>query len=93
MAGKIISSEIKKLAKAGNIIIGSDRAIKSLKSGNVQKILLCSNCPAGLEKDAGYYAGINGAEVIKLSYQNDELGVICKKPFPISILAVLKGAK
>ena len=92
MAKKISSAEIKKLIKAGNVIFGTERAMKNLKLGRVQKILLSANCPAKVEKDASYYAGLNGAELHKLDYPNDELGVICKKPFSISVLAVLKGA-
>ena len=92
MAKKITSAEIKKLLKAGNVIIGTEKSVKSLKLGRVQKILLSSNCPAGVEKNINYYAGLNDAEIHKLEFPNDELGVICKKPFSISVLAVVKGA-
>lgn len=92
MPKKIDAAEIKKMLKAGNLIIGTERSVKGLKSGKVQKVLLSSNCPAGVEKDISYYAGLSGAEFHKLDYPNDELGVICKKPFSISVLALLKGA-
>lgn len=92
MPKKIDAAEIKKMLKAGNLIIGTERSVKWLKSGKVQKVLLSSNCPAGVEKDISYYAGLSGAEFHKLDYPNDELGVICKKPFSISVLALLKGA-
>ena len=91
MAKKIDSAEIKKMLKAGNIIIGTERTVKGLKLGKIQKVLLSSNCPAKVEKDINYYAGLGGAESYKLDYQNDELGVICKKPFSISVLALLKA--
>ena len=90
MAKKITSAEIKKLLKAGNVIIGTEKSVKSLKLGRVQKILLSSNCPAGVEKSINYYAGLNDAEIHKLEFPNDELGVICKKPFSISVLAVVR---
>lgn len=93
MAKKIDSSEIKKLMKSGNIIIGTEKTIKSLKLGRVQKVMLSANCPSKVEKDINYYAGLGGAEFHKLDYRNDELGVICKKPFSISVLALLKGSK
>ena len=93
MAKKIDSAEIKKLMKSGNIIIGTEKTIKSLKLGRVQKVLLSANCPAQVEKDISYYAGLGGAEHHKLDYPNDELGGICKKPFSISVLALLKGSK
>ena len=92
MAKKIDSAEIKKMLKADNVLIGTERTIKNLKLGRVQKVLVSSNCPAGVEKDINYYAGLSGAEIHKLDYPNDELSVICKKPFSISVLAFLKGA-
>ena len=92
MTKKIDSAEIKKILKAGNVVIGTEKAIKNLKLGKVQKILVSSNCPANVERDLDYYAGLSGAEFHKIHYANDELGVICKKPFSISVLALLKGA-
>ena len=92
MAKKISSAEIKKLIKAGNVILGTQRTVKSLKLGKVEKVLLSSNCPERIEKGINYYAGVSGAELHKLDYPNDELGIICKKPFSISVLAVVKGA-
>lgn len=90
MAKKIDTAEIKKMLKSGSIAIGTEKTIKSLKSGKVQKILVSSNCPASVERDISYYASLSGAELHKLDYPNDELSVICKKPFPISVLALLK---
>ena len=92
MTKKITSAEIKKILKSGSIIIGTERTIKNLKLGRVQKVLITSNCPLRVEKYISYYAGLSGAEIYKLDYPNDELSVICKKPFSISVLALLKGA-
>ena len=92
MTKKITATEIKKMFKAGNLVVGTERTIKSLKLGKVQKVLVSANCPARVEKDINYYAGLGNAEMQKLAFQNDELGVICKKPFSISVLAFLKSA-
>lgn len=92
MPKKLSSSEIKKMMKSGSIVIGTERVMKNLKQGKVQKILVSSNCPINVERGINHYAGLSGAELYKLDYPNDELGVICKKPFSISALAFLKGA-
>ena len=92
MNKKIDAVEIKKMLKSGSIVIGTERTIKKMKLGRVQKVLISSNCPNNVEKDINYYAGLSGAELHKLDYPNDELSVICKKPFSISVLALLKGA-
>ena len=92
MAKPISAAEIKKMLKSGSVVIGTERTLKNLKLGRVQSVLISSNCPAKVESDLSYYAGLSGAELNKLSYPNDELSIICKKPFSISVLALLKGA-
>jgi len=93
MASKksLTQTEIKKLIKAKKVIIGTQRTIKSLKLGKVDKVLLSSNCADRTVNDINYYAGISKAETIMVRYPNDELGVICKKPFSVSVLSILKG--
>ena len=86
-------AEFKKLLKSKPIVIGTERTVKNLKKGRIEKIFLSSNCPANVEKDLSYYAPLGKADVVKLQYPNDELGVICKKPFSISVLSILKGEK
>lgn len=90
MADQINAEDIKKMLKSEQVIIGTERTIKELRTGKIKKILVASNCRQNDEKILRHYAGIGKAELIKLSYPNDELGIICKKPFSISVLA-LKG--
>ena len=87
----LTSTEIKKLLKEKNLVIGTERTIKNLKLGKVDKVIITLNCPEKVQKDIKYYAGLGKAEVLKIKYPNEELGVICKKPFAISVLSVLKG--
>jgi len=89
----LTSTEIKKLIKTKNLVIGTERTIKNLKLGKVDKVIMSSNCSENTVEDIGYYAGLSKAEAIKINYPNDELGVICKKPFSISVLSILKGAE
>lgn len=85
------STEIKKLIKAKNIVIGAERTIKNIKLGKVEKVIVSSNCAEKVIEDINYYSGLNKTETMKVDYSNDELGVICKKPFYISVFAILKG--
>lgn len=86
----ITSTEIKSLIKTKKIIIGSERTIKNLKLGKVEKVLISSNCSESMINNLTYYAKLSNTEVIKLDYTNEEIGVICKKPFSISVLGVIK---
>lgn len=89
-AKKITSSEIKKLIEAKSLVIGTEKTIKNIKLGKVEKVIVSSNCPDQIFEDISHYAEMSKTETIKVSYPNEELGVICKKPFSISVLSILK---
>ncbi|MAE42958.1 50S ribosomal protein L30 [Candidatus Woesearchaeota archaeon] len=93
MPKKITSTEIKKLVKTKNLVIGTEKTIKNLKLGKVEKVIVSSNCPERVFNDLSHYSKLSKTETIKVLYPNEELGVICKKPFSISVLSILKGAK
>ena len=87
----ITSTEIKKLIKSKKIVIGTKRTIKNLKLGKVEKVLISSNCSESMVNDLNHYASLDKTEIIKVNYLNEELGAMCKKPFSISVLSILKG--
>jgi len=80
--------EIKKLLKSKVLIIGADRVLKALKKNELAKVFLASNTHDALLKDIEYYASLAKVEVEKLDIPNDELGVVCKKPFSIAAIGL-----
>ena len=93
MAKSITSTEIKKLLKSKSLVIGTENTLKRLKLGKIDRIILSSNCPDKVAENLSYYAGLSNVETVKVAYPNEELGVICQKPFSIAVLSILKGAK
>ncbi len=85
--------EIKKLFKSDELVIGTERTVKGIRQGNVKKVFLASNCNEKVKNDINYYSSITGFEVVQLPYPNEELGTMCKKPFAISVISILKGGK
>ncbi len=81
-------SELKKLLKTDKIILGTDRTLKLLKLGTADRVFLSSNCPEEVKKDIEYYAKLSNVPLIHLKQPNDELGILCKKPYPVSVLSV-----
>lgn len=84
-------TEIKKMLKEKKLVIGTERTIKNLRSGKVDKVIITSNCPGKVQKDIEYYASLGKTEIMKIKSPNEELGIMCKKPFAISVLSILKG--
>ena len=72
--------------KTKKIIIGADRVIKGLKSDNLSKVYLSSGCKDSIKSDISRYGRLGDTEIIKLTISNEELGILCKKPFSISVL-------
>jgi large subunit ribosomal protein L30e len=85
-----IVADIKKLLKEKRLVIGADETLKGLKTGRFARVYLASNCPAQLREDVSHYSGIGGVEVVDTGMPNTDLGDVCKKPFAISIMGLLK---
>ena len=84
---------IKKLLGKKGLVMGTERTMKLLKQGKLKTIYLSSNVPENLRKDVEHYSNLNKVEVVNLKQPNEELGVMCKKPFAISMLSVTKWLK
>ncbi len=85
-----VSKEIKQLMKTERIIFGTERTLKALRSAQIEKVILSANAPAQAKSDIMQYAKLQSVEVIEAMQPNDELGVLCKKPFSVSVLSVKK---
>ena len=74
--------------KSKKIIFGTDRVIKSLRAGKLSKIYISLNCKDSIKSDISHYSKLGDVEVISLKVSNEELGILCKKPFSISVLGL-----
>ena len=45
---------------------------------------------ADLLGDIKHYAQLDSVEIIELPQSNEELGTLCRKPFPVSVIASTK---
>jgi large subunit ribosomal protein L30e len=82
--------EIGKLLKTKKLIFGTETTIKNLKKGRLSKVFLSSNCPDSIKEDIKYYSKISNTDTIQLEVSNEELSQICKKPFSVSIVSIIK---
>lgn len=82
--------DIKKILKSKTLIVGTSRTVKYLKVGKLSKVYFSSNCPTSIKEDLKYYGDLSQTPVVELEQTNEELGTLCKKPFFISVLSVLK---
>lgn len=83
-------AELKKLVENKKLLLGTDRTMKEMKMGKVKKIFLASNCKKEIKEDILHDAKQAGVEVSQLDVNNEELGVVVKKPFAVSVICLLK---
>ncbi|MBW2985518.1 ribosomal L7Ae/L30e/S12e/Gadd45 family protein [Candidatus Woesearchaeota archaeon] len=82
--------EIKQLLKTKKLIFGTKQTIKNIQQNKLEKFFLSSNCKDETKKDLKHYAKIAKIEAISLQNSNKDIGILCKKPFSISVVGVLK---
>lgn len=80
-----MKTEIRKLLGTDKLIIGTERTIKALKKDELVKVIVSKNCS---EKVRSQLKG--KAEIVEADENNEELGVLCKKPFRIALLGIKK---
>ena len=83
-------TELKKLADAGKLVLGTARTLKQLKTGKAQKVYLAKNCSKTAREDVQHYASLGRVEVTELEMLGDELGAACRKQFSITVLSIAK---
>jgi len=88
-AEKRFVKELGNALKEERLVVGVERCVKELKSGNSRLIVISKNCPYKARiQDAA--KGSPEVEIIELKDKNNaELGELCKKPFRVSTAAVL----
>jgi len=80
--------ELKEAIKAKKVIIGADRTLKNLKLGKLKRVYLASNVKQDIKDDVEHYTKLYSIKLIQLKEDNEELGLICKKQFSVSVLSI-----
>ncbi|MBU1203694.1 MAG: ribosomal L7Ae/L30e/S12e/Gadd45 family protein [Nanoarchaeota archaeon] len=79
-------TELKEKIKNKEVVIGTDRVLKKLRTGKLSKIYFSSNCPAHTKDDIEHYARLHNIQIKQSKKTNEGLGILCKKPFSVSVL-------
>jgi len=73
------------------IIFGTDRVMKLIKNGKIEKVIIANNAPEKTRKDLEYYSKLSGFEVIEVDLNNMELGTFFRKQYGISVVGIIKS--
>jgi large subunit ribosomal protein L30e len=83
--------EIRKAIADKLAIIGTKVTLKELRKNNISKIFMSKNCPEDVKEDFEKYASLNEVKIEYLTENNESLGMMCQKPFMVSILGLKRA--
>ncbi len=88
-----ISKLIKEKIKQDKVLLGYKSVMKSLKSSRPELIVYANNLPDDRKKMIEHNAKISNVEIKEYPNDNVNLGLVCGKPFSVSILAIRRSKK
>ena len=74
--------------KENKAVFGASVTLKLLKLNEIESVYLASNCPEHLTTQIEQIAKTNTVPVNKLKENNEELAILCKKAFSISVASI-----
>jgi large subunit ribosomal protein L30e len=74
--------------ESGKVEFGANVGIKSGLLGNAKLFVIAGNTPKETKEKVEGYAKIAGTPIIEFDGSSVELGSVCGKPFPVSVLSV-----
>ena len=85
-----INRAIRTAVDTGKVEFGTRGAIKGSLSGSPKLLIIAKNCPAETRGDIGQYSKLSGTKVYEFGGTSVELGALCGKPFPVSLMMVIE---
>ncbi|MEK6856725.1 MAG: ribosomal L7Ae/L30e/S12e/Gadd45 family protein [Nanoarchaeota archaeon] len=76
------------LENSGKLVFGTERSLNLLKNDRLKAIYIASNCMDAVKSGVKQYS--KDVEIIDLEATNSEVGVVCKKPFFVSVIGLTK---
>lgn len=85
-----VLADIRKLLVARRLVIGTKETLAGLRSAALVRVFVAKNCNPRTRETLDYYGRLAGVEIVPVDVPSEELGVVCKKQFAISVLGVTK---
>ncbi len=83
-----IVDTLKKEIKEGTFILGLNQVVKGLREGSMKKVYHAKTISEEMLVDLKHYTELAGVPLTLIPVPSDELGVLCKKPFSVTVLGI-----
>lgn len=84
-----LEREIKNVVRTGKYVLGSKRSVKAVLMGKAKAVIVASKILPTIETDVLHYAELGNVPVIRYPGTSYNLGLVCGKQFPVSVMAIL----
>jgi large subunit ribosomal protein L30e len=88
-AGSEAVEDLRKLLSAEKLVLGTEDTLKLLRNGKLRKVVVASDCNESMKDNFSRYCEMAGVECLEIAQSSEEVGVLCRKPFAISVIGVL----
>jgi large subunit ribosomal protein L30e len=86
-----LEKEIRLLIDSGKVVFGTRKWLSSVILGKAKGLVYASNIPRQTMDDLNYYASMEKKmATLPFAGTSVELGKLCGKPFPISLIAIFE---
>ncbi|MEK6954859.1 MAG: 50S ribosomal protein L30e [Candidatus Micrarchaeota archaeon] len=86
-----LNKAIRRAVDTGKVELGTDKARKMALMGSAKIIVLAKNIPKNTVRDIEHYSKLSNVPVIEFDGTSLELGTICGKPFPVSVISIIEA--
>ncbi len=84
-----IAREIRKAIDTGKVILGTDKSMVALKSGEAKLVIYAANSKKDAVEDLLHYASLASISTMEYKGTGVDLGMVCGKPFIVSMLTII----
>ena len=83
-----VDRSIRVAVDTGDVTLGSEKSIQSLKLGKGQLVIVAANTPKDIVEDVEYYTNLSDIPSYTYEGSSVEFGSVCGKTFTVATLIV-----
>ncbi len=88
-----LEKELRRAVDTGKVCFGFKQSEINILKGNGQLVVISNNIPKERGERVEHIASVSEIPVLKLEKNSLQVGSLCGKPFPVSVLVVLDKGK
>ena len=86
-----IEASLNSVARTGKVSFGSNSTIKHMVGGKGKLIIISENCAPMTYAQIKRYSELASIPVFVFKGSSNELGSVCRKPFPVSAMTIFEA--